>query len=131
MQELMNSFVRFSAAMTLFSMQQLQNMMEMAFDSQASLNKMRDALDSVTKAVSSQMDESSKSAMESMSKLGTEVVDRTWDTLNVRGLDPREVIQTTSTVLRKATDSVTDWVKKGEEKPAGEPQAATEVLAGR
>ena len=136
MQDLINSVVRFSAAMTLFSMQQLQNAVGAATDSQGSINKFRDALDSITNAITSQMDDSNKSAANSMSKLGTEMVDRTWDAMNVRALDPREVMQTTGNVMRKTTDSLTDLVKKatasGEKsEKAGEPQSAAEALSGK
>ena len=57
MQDLINSIVRFSAAMTLFSMQQMQNAVGAAADSQAALTKFKEALDSVTSAITSQLDE--------------------------------------------------------------------------
>lgn len=133
MQDLINSFVRFSAAMTLFGLQQLQNTMELAVDSQSAIKKFREALDTVSNAVTTQLDEGKKPTVDSMSKLGTDLVDRTWDALNVTALDPREIIQTTGDLMRKTTDSFTDWMKKptgAEKSSSGEPRPAAEALSG-
>jgi hypothetical protein len=134
MQELINSMVRFSAAMTLFSLQQLQNTVELAVDSQAALKKFREALDSVSNAVSAQLGDALKPTADSVSKFGTDLVDRTWDAMNVSAFDPREVIQTTGDLVRKTTDSLADMMKKTTEpakSSSGEPQPAAEALSGR
>ncbi|MGH9719780.1 MAG: hypothetical protein ACRD8O_06175 [Bryobacteraceae bacterium] len=130
MQELMVSMMRFSAAMTLFGMQQLQNALGAAADTQATVTKFREALDSMTNAVSSQMDDSKKATLDSMTKVQSDLVDRTWDAMNVQALDPREVINTTGDLMKKTSDSLADLVKKATARTgsSGEPQAASDIL---
>ncbi len=130
MQELINSFVRLSAAITVYSMQQMQSAVE-TIDPKDSVTKLRQMIDSMTNALTAQIDESKKSTVDSMSNLGSDVVGRTFDTLNVSGLTPRDIVQTTSDMVKKTTDSLAGMMKSGEEKkaPAGTPQAAGEVLA--
>jgi ABC-type transporter Mla subunit MlaD len=123
MQELIASMMKFSAAMTLFSMQQLQNAVTAAADTQSAMNKFKDALDSMTSAVSSQMDESKKATLESMSKVQNDIVDRTFDAMNLQAFDPREMMHTTGDLMRKTTDSLADLVKKA--MPAAEKAAET------
>jgi uncharacterized protein YdeI (BOF family) len=132
MQDLINSIVRFSAAMTLFSMQQMQNAIGAAADSQVALTKFRDALDSITGAITSQLDENKKPTLDSMAHLGTDIVDRTWDTMNVSAMDPRQVLQTTGDLMKKTSESLAGMMKKAEAAPpppAGEPQPAASALA--
>ena len=135
MQDLINSIVRFSAAMTLFSMQQMQNAIGAAADSQVALTKFRDALDSITNAITTQLDENKKPTLDSMAHLGTDIVDRTWDTMNVSAMDPRQVLQTTGDLMKKTSESLAGMMKKtgtdavATPPPAGEPQAAASALA--
>jgi len=130
MQEMMNSMMRFSAAITLFGMQQLQNAAELAIDSQAALKKFRENLDAVTNALIAQLDDSSKPALDSMTNLGSDLVDRTMTAVNVSALDPRELVHTTEDLMRKTTDSLADMIKK-RPPTAGEPQSAAEALSHR
>jgi hypothetical protein len=135
MQDLINSIVRFSAAMTLFSMQQMQNAIGAAADSQVALTKFRDALDSITNAITGQLDENKKPTLDSMAHLGTDIVDRTWETMNVSAMDPRQVLQTTGDLMKKTSESLAGMMKKPvadaapAAPPAGEPQPAASALA--
>ena len=132
MQDLINSMVKFSAAMTLFGMQQIQNAVGAAVDTQSALGRFRDALDSVTNAITSQLDDSKKPTLSSMSNLGSDLVNRTWEGMNMNALDPRQVLESTGDLMRKTTDSLTDLVKKtspGSARNSGEPQAAAQALS--
>lgn len=133
MQDLINSIVRFSAAMTLFSMQQMQNAIGAASDSQVALTKFRDALDSITDAITGQLDDNKKPTLNSMSHLGTDIVDRTWETMNVAAMDPRQVLQTTGDLMKKTSESIAGMMKKVETTPpvapSSEPQPAASALA--
>src|SRR5260370_6299132 len=112
MQEMINSMMRFSAAMTMFGMQQIQNAAELAVDSQSALKKFRENLDAVTDALIAQLDESSKPALKSMTNLGSDLVDRTMTAVNVSALDPRELVHTTEDLMRTTTDSLAAMMKK-------------------
>ena len=132
MNDLVASMMKFSTAMTLFSMQQLQNAVTAAADTQSAMTKFREALDAMTGAVTTQMDDSKKATLDSMSKVQKDLMDRTMDAMNVQAFDPREIMQTTGDMMRKTTDAMSDMLKKatsaGEKLAAGEPQAAVEAL---
>lgn len=129
MQELIVSMMRFSAAMTLLGMQQIQNAVDAATDTQTTLDKIRQALDSMTDAMAKQMDESRSSTLDSVTKVQNDIVTRTWDAMNVQSFDPREMMTTMADLTKKTTDSIADLVGKTVHKESSEPQAATEVAA--
>ena len=130
MKDLVDSMVRFSAAMTLFSMQQFQNALGAPADSKAAIEKFTQSLDSVTNAISSHIDHANREALDSVSKLGIDLVDRSLSVLESPALDPRQMLKTSGDLMRKTSDSLNDWVKKtsDSEKSAGEPQLAAEAL---
>jgi len=131
-QDLINSFVRLSAAMSAYSMQQMQSAVE-TVDPRDSVTKLRRMIDSMTDALTAQMDESKKQTVENISSLSADVMGRTFDTLNASGLNPRDLVQATNDLVRKTTDSVAGIIKsdKADDKraSAGTPKAAGEVLA--
>jgi hypothetical protein len=127
MQELLNSFVRLSAAMTVYSMQQMQSAVE-TIDPKESVNKLRQMIDSMTDALTAQIDERKKPTVESISKVGSDVVDRTFDTLNAAASAPRDIVQTTGDIVKKTTDSLSNFMGTTEKKTAGEPVSAESVL---
>src|SRR5258708_18198380 len=112
LRELTSSMIRFTNAVTLFSMQQMQNALSAVTDSQAVINRFCSALDAISNTLSTQIDASKKSTLDSMTRTGSEMVDRTMDAINVQALDPREIMDTTADVMRKTTDSVADIVRK-------------------
>ena len=132
MQDLINSFVRLSAAMSAYSLQQMQSAVE-TIDPRDSVTKLRRMIDSMTDALTSQMDESKKRTVENISNLSADVVGRTFDTLNAAGLNPRDLVQATNDMVRKTTESVAGILKadKADDKRASgsTPKAAGEVLA--
>ncbi len=131
MQELIVSMMRFSAAMTLFGMQQLQNAVSAAADTQSALDKFKDALDAMTDAMAKQMDEAKTSTLDSMTKVQKDIVDRSFDAMNMQAFDPREMMSTTADLMKKTTDSLSDLVNKAmpkSESASSEPQAAAEAL---
>lgn len=129
MQDLINSFVRLSAAMSVYSLQQMQSAVG-TIDPKDPVAQLKKMIDSMTEALTAQIDESKKQTVESISNLGSGVVDRTFDTMS--NLNPRDIVQTTNDVVRRTTDSIAGIMKsdKGDEKKsASTPQAAGEVLA--
>jgi uncharacterized protein with ATP-grasp and redox domains len=132
MQELINSFVRLSAAMSVYSMQQMQSAVE-TIDPKDSVARLKKMIDSMTDALTSQIDESKKKTVDSISNLGADVVGKTFDTLSVPGMSAKDIVQTTNDMVRKTTDSLASMIKsdKGDDKKASgsTPQAAEVVLA--
>src|SRR5712675_3810291 len=123
LRELTSSMIRFTNAVTLFSMQQMQNALGAVTDSQAVINRFCGALDAISTTLSTQIDASKKSTLDSMTRTGSEMVDRTMDAMNVPALNPREIMDTTADVMRKTTDSMADIVRKATS-PASQSHAA-------
>src|SRR3981081_992721 len=138
LRELTSSMIRFTNAVTLFSMQQMQNAIGAVTDSQAVINRFCNALDAISNTLSTQIDASKKSTLDSMTKTGSEMVERTMDAMNVQALNPREIMDTTADVMRKTSDSMADIVRRTtgsgahhNESSAGEPESAADALGGR
>ena len=125
MRETVNSFVRLSAAMTVFSMQQMQSVIGMMEGNEA-MDKMKRAMDAMTNALTAQIDEDKRSAVDNMAKAANDVVDRTWN-----AVDAREILDSTRDMIRKAGDTISNTVSKVRPKTssAAEPIPAEEVLA--
>jgi hypothetical protein len=142
LRELTASMIRFTNAVTLFSMQQMQNALGAVTDSQAVITRFCGALDAISNTLSTQIDATKKSTLDSMSRTGTEMVDRTMDAMNVQAFNPREVMDTTADLMRKTTDSVADMVRRtasatqaathaATASASGEPEPAADALGGR
>jgi hypothetical protein len=128
MQELINSFVRLSAAMTVYSMQQVQTAVE-SVDPRETVTKLQKMIDSMTDALVAQIEESKKPALDSMSNLGKDMVGKTFDTINMAAMSPRDIVQQTGEIVKKTTDSLASMIRSEEKKSSGEPQAAEAALA--
>ena len=88
----------------------------------------------ISNTLSTQIDATKKSTLDSMSRTGTEMVDRTMDAMNVQALNPKEVLDTTADLMRKTSDSMADMVRRTTSAGAGssgEPEPAAEALGGR
>jgi hypothetical protein len=134
LRELTSSMIRFTNAVTLFSMQQMQNAIGAVTDSQAVINRFCGALDAISNTLATQIDATKKSTLDSMSKTGSEMMDRTMDAMNVDALNPREIMDTTADVMRKTSDSMADIVRRATrtgahaDSSAGEPESAADAL---
>jgi len=137
LRELTSSMIRFTNAVTLFSMQQMQNALGAVTDSQAVINRFCGALDAISNTLSTQIDATKKSTLDTMTKTGAEMVDRTMDAINVQALNPQGILETTADVMRKTSDSVADIVRRATGpapnggSTAGEPEPAAEALGGK
>ena len=137
MQELINSVARFSAAITMFGLQEIQNAVGTGMDAQNYMTRFRQSLDSITDAVSAELDRTSKPALDSLTNLSSDLVGRTFETLKTPVFDPRQMLQTASDMLRRTADSVAKPVSTtasvataplGEPGSVGEPVSAESAL---
>jgi vacuolar-type H+-ATPase subunit E/Vma4 len=113
MQSLIVSMMRFSAALTLFGMEQLQsslNVVEGEEDFSKAMERFEKALDSLTDALVNKIDDKKRDTLKSVTKMSEDVVGRTMDSMNV--MDPREVLRATNDLLKKTTDATAEWVSK-------------------
>jgi hypothetical protein len=81
LRELTSSMMRFTNAVTLFCVQQMQNAPGAVIDSQALINRFCGALDAISNTLSTQIDGSKKSTLDSMTRTSAEIVERTIDAL--------------------------------------------------
>lgn len=127
MEDLIVSMLRFSAAVSLFGAEQLQNAVSTVSggkDVDNSIDKLRDALDSFSKEVAGQLDQSKRDTLDSVTKMSEDTVRRAFDGLNLKMMDPSEAMKTTMDVVRKTSDSVQDWMS-GEEDDDGAASKAS------
>ncbi len=113
MQDLIVAMMRFSAAVTLFGMEQLQssfNVVEGEEDLSKAMDRFEEALNSMTDALVTKIDDKKKDTLKSVTRMSEDVVSRTVDSMNV--MDPREVLRATNDLLKKTSDATADWVTK-------------------
>lgn len=135
MEKLIVSMMRFSTAITLFGMEQLENAMNTVSggeDISKSIDRFRQTLDSFTNAVVKEIDPKKRETLNSVTSMSEEAVHRTFEGMTV--IDPREVLRTTSELVKKTSDSVADLVTKSAESVEGtlenpEPEAAADALS--
>jgi conjugal transfer/entry exclusion protein len=131
------SMLRFSAALTLYSVEQLErslNVVEGGADLSKTIQGFEQTLDSLSEVLIREMDEKKKETLQSVSKASRDMVGRTMEGMEI--MDPREVIKASSDLLQKTSDVTAKWVTKAAEamekaaqstRPAEEAQpAATE-----
>ncbi len=113
MQSLIVSMMRFSAALTLFGMEQLQNSLNVV-EGEEELSKTMDrfenALDAMTDSLISRIDDKKKDTLKSVTRMSEDVVGKTID--GMTAMDPREVLKATNDLIQKTTDATADWVSK-------------------
>ena len=83
MREMMLSMMRFSGAVTLFGLEQIQNAMSAPADTQAALIKLCNTLDSMSGVLESKLDAPTKTALDSLSKAQLDVLDNTSNAVNL------------------------------------------------
>ncbi|HYK89948.1 MAG TPA: hypothetical protein VE398_14325 [Acidobacteriota bacterium] len=113
MQNLIISMMKFSAAVTLFGMEQLQNtlnMVEGEEDLSKTMERFEQAINSLTETLTSRIDEKKKETLSSITKMSEDVVNRTFDGMSM--MDPREVMRATNDLIQKTSDTTADWVSK-------------------
>lgn len=138
MEKLIVSMMRFSTAMTLFGMEQVQsamNTMGGGEDLSTSLDRFRRALDSFTDAMIGELDHTKRETLESVTNVSEDAIHRTMEGVNLSMMDPREVIRTSADLMKKTSDSLADFMagsEKGEDSSkSGEPKRAAEALSGQ
>jgi hypothetical protein len=113
MSNLIASMARFSTAMTLFGVEQLEKTMNVVGggeDVSKTIEEFEKTLNSLTEVLSGKMDEKKKDTLESVTKMTEETVNRTLDTMEV--VDPREVLKASTDLLQRTSDVTAGWVSR-------------------
>ena len=132
MEKLFVSMMRFSAAMTLFGIDQVQHTMGAMTGSEdvsEAMEAFRKTLDSVTASVIGEMDDNKKETFESMSEASRKTVHRSFDAATMA--DPREAIRATNDMMQRTAESVSDFMERPEREEDEEAQSASDALSGK
>jgi hypothetical protein len=106
LRELTFQMIRFTNAVTLFSMQQMQNALGAVNDSQGVIKGFSDALKDISDTLATKIDASKSSALKSMTRTENELVDRVENVIHLPAMD--ELVDITAKVTRRVADSLTD-----------------------
>jgi hypothetical protein len=113
MDQLLVSMMRFSTAVTLFGIQQMESAMNTVTGSENfkdSLDKFRTALDDFSEAVGKEIDKGKRETLDSITRACEDTLKRAMDGMNENMTDPREALNTAADMMKKATDSLADWM---------------------
>jgi hypothetical protein len=116
MTNLIVSMLRFSAAMTLYGVEQLEhsvNVVEGGSELGKTIEGFEKTLDSLTDVLMKEMDAKKKETLESVSKASHDMVNRTLEGMDL--MDPRQVLKASSDLLQKTSDVTAKWVSKAAE----------------
>ena len=138
MEKLIVSMMRFSTAITLLGMEQLEQAMTVrdGEDLSQTTERFRATLDAFTDTLSKELNHKKQTTLKSVTRMSEEAVHQAVKTMNVA--DPRELLRSTTDLMKKTSDSVADLVSKGadtfgetfgENKPAAATVAATKRKA--
>ena len=113
MQNLLVAMMRFSAAVTLYGMEQIQksmNIVDGGEDLTKAMDRLEKTLNSLTDTLVGKIDDSKKDTLKSVTKMSEDVIGRTWDGMSM--MDPREVLKATNDLVQKTSDATAEWVSK-------------------
>jgi hypothetical protein len=125
MTNLVVSMLRFSAAFTLYGVEQLENSLKVAEGGEKAnqaIEGFEKTLNAVTEVLIRDMDQKKKDTLQSVSKASEDMVHRTMEGAEI--LDPREVMKVSTDLLQKTSDVTAKWVGKA----ASAMEKATETV---
>ena len=129
-EKLFASSMRFSGAATLFSVQQVEaafSVLEGGEGFFKQMDKFGNTVESLTKSLTEDISPGKKDTLESISRATDQVVRQSFDALSL--LDPRQVLRLTNNLTQKTSETLSNWIRKKEPVPEGEPKLAVDVLA--
>jgi hypothetical protein len=129
MQNLIVSMIRFSTALSLYGLEQLQTAMDLSSSGQDMfklVDRFESTLDSMSDALSDRMDEGKQSTLRSVTSMAEDVCHRSVETINA--LDPREILSVTSSLVQKSTGVVDSWLGRAGSSNGAEPKPVADVL---
>lgn len=113
MRDLVSSLMRFSGAVTMFGLEQVQNAVSAPADTHAAIVRLSQTLDSMSESLISKMDDSKKAALASMSAAQTEMLGRTFTAVDAVNLDAA------GEFMKKTSESLSGVLSRSASKEAG------------
>lgn len=113
MSNLIVSMARFSTALALFGVEQLEKTMNIpggGQDVSKSVDELETTLNSLTDVLAGKMDKKKKETLHSVAKMTEETISRSVDSMEM--MDPREVLKASTDFLQKTSDVTATWASK-------------------
>lgn len=129
MQGLILSMVRFSAAVTLYSLEQLQSTLYVTRGGQdffKALDKMEIAFNSLAEDLVRKLDSGKKDTLQKVTSMAEGVVSRSLQGMNM--MDPREALRMTDQWIQKSSGSFSSWIGNSSGEGQDRPRRAADVL---
>ena len=126
MRNLTVSMLRFSVALTLYSLEQFERSLSVVEDGKEvsnTLGRFGTTLDSLSNVLIRELDEQKKSTLESVNKVSKDMVGRTMGGMEI--MDPREVIKASNDLVQMTSDISAKWVAKAAETVVKTPKKAS------
>lgn len=136
MEKLIVSMMRFSSALTMLGVEQMQNSVGLMTGKEnldEAMDRFRSALDDFSNAMVGGLDEDKKRTVDSLTKASEDALNQTMEGLNMANMDPGSFVEATTDFVKKTTDSMVGFMSGRAEdaaEAAGEaPKRAAEVLS--
>jgi hypothetical protein len=123
MQELIDSADRFTAAVTIFGMQEFQNALDSIMESKPNRSKFHESLDHISEAIAGELNADHKPTLDSVTQMSDDWVDRTFKVLSK--VDGRGALRTANDAMRKTADALSRESTPAETKHAKKSPAAS------
>jgi hypothetical protein len=130
MQKLIVSMVRFTTALTLYGLEQVQTTTYVARAGQdlfKVLDKLEITLNSLTEALIDKIDDSKRGTLRSVTDITEDVVGKSFDSVNM--MDPRSLLRLTDEFWNKTSDVLTGWFEKPAPENGSEPRPAADIMS--
>ncbi len=130
MRDLIVSMLRLSTAVTLYGLEQLESTMNLTRQGQdlnQMLDKIKTTFDSISDVLAQNVAGEKKDTLKSVTEMAEDVVKKSFDGMSF--VDPREVMKTTTDLLRQSSDTVASWVGRVTSTDGEEPKPAVDVLS--
>jgi hypothetical protein len=126
LRELTSSMIRFTNAVTLFSVQQMQNALGAVTDSQAVIHGFCGALDSISATLASQIDSNKKSTLHSVNKAEMDAADNAFHVADA--VHPKEWLDKSLDSFEHTVRNESQTFSKNEKKIEKDIREAEEEL---
>jgi hypothetical protein len=127
------SMMRFSTAMTLFGLEQVQEAVTSVGsgeDMTAPLERMRQTMDAFSDAVMNHVDEGKRETLDTVTRVSEDTVQRAFSGVGSSIADPREMVKNTADMMKRTSDSVMGWMDRKVDQAAEDVEQASEALGG-
>ena len=102
MQEFIGAMVRFSTALTIYSIQQVRQGVNDLASTPISLDRMREAMDSATNSLRDKIDDSQKTTFNSVTTFSEDVIAKTCEAMRDNVPDASQLLKNTGDMLRRS-----------------------------